>query len=73
MIKGEALKELIVGKFCTFTVVDADAVLLLVSVTRAQRVVEPFAALTVFQEMEYKVPLAVEVEPMRVLEARVAP
>jgi predicted transcriptional regulator len=64
--------EIVTG-FSTFTVVDAVEVLLDVSVESAQRVVEPLARAVVFQDMEYRVPLGVEVEPMRVLAAKVAP
>lgn len=63
----------ITGGFSTFTVVEADAVLPEVSVESAQRVVEPFVVEVVFHETEYSVPLGVEVEPKRVLDARVAP
>ena len=67
-------EEVVSAKFSTFTVVDAVEVLLEVSVEIAQRVVEPFAADAVFQGMEYRVVLlGVEVEPMIVLEAKLAP
>jgi hypothetical protein len=63
----------IAGGFSTFTVVLAEMVFPEVSVMSAQRVVEPFTRDTVFHGMEYNVPLAVEVDPMRVLDASVAP
>jgi len=59
--------------FCTLTVVEAVEVLFSVSVASAQSVVDPFAATVVFQGKEYRVPLAVEVDPMRVLEANDVP
>jgi hypothetical protein len=62
-----------IGTFSTFTVLETVEVLLLESVESAQRVVDPFAVELAFQEMEYRVPLGVEVEPMEVLEARLAP
>jgi hypothetical protein len=74
---GAAVKEEMVGGepgiLLTFTVVDAVEVLFEVSVENAQRVVEPLAVELVFHEMEYWVPLAVEVEPINVLLARLAP
>jgi uncharacterized Tic20 family protein len=57
----------------TFTVVDAVEVLLDVSVESAQRVVEPLATFVAFQGKEYRVPLGVEVDPIRVLEAKALP
>jgi hypothetical protein len=59
--------------FSTLTVSDAVEVLFAESVASTQRVDVPFPPVVVFQETEYSVPLAVEVDPMRVLEARVAP
>ena len=61
------------GGFSTFTVVDAVEVLLEVSVASAQSVVDPLVLEAVFHDREYRVPEAVEVDPMRVLEASVAP
>jgi hypothetical protein len=55
------------------TVIDAVEVLFDVSVESAQRVVEPFAMEAVFQDMEYKVPVGDETEPMSVLEAKDEP
>lgn len=69
----DAEKELMVGEFCTFTVIDAVDVLFNVSVAKAQRVVDPFATETVLHGTEYNVPAAVEVDPTSVLEARLAP
>jgi hypothetical protein len=54
-------------------VIEAVEVRLFVSVESAQRVVEPFDALVVFHGMEYKVPEAVEVEPISELDAKVLP
>jgi hypothetical protein len=62
----EAVKEEIEGGLLTVTVVDAVEVLFEVSVESAQRVVEPLWALVVFHDTEYRVPLGVEVEPIRV-------
>jgi hypothetical protein len=61
------------ARFFTVAVEVAVDVLFDVSVESAQRVVEPFGALPVFQDTEYKVPLGVEVEPMRVDDASVEP
>ena len=67
-------KEIMEGNvFSIFTVVDAVEVLFEVSVDSAQRVVEPFDVELVFHAMEYKVPDAVEVEPMSVELAKVPP
>jgi hypothetical protein len=49
---GEAVKEVMEGRFSTFTVIEAVEVLLELSVASAQRVVEPLAVELVFQETE---------------------
>jgi hypothetical protein len=74
-MEGDAKKEVMEGAdpFVTLTVVNAVEVLFEVSVESAQRVVEPLAADAVFQGIEYSVPLAVEVDPTRVLEAKLVP
>lgn len=72
-IVGDAEKELIVNGFSAFTVVDAVEVLLEVSVESAQSVVEPFPASEEFHGMEYNVPLAVDVDAIKVLEAKLVP
>ncbi len=61
------------GKFWTFTVVDARVVLFEILVLKAQRVVDPFTTELVFQGMEYIVPLGVDVDPISVLDANDAP
>ena len=71
--EGVNEKALTAGVFSTFRVVDAVEVLFEVSVESAHSVVEPLASGVVFHATEYNVPLAVEVEPTRVLEARFAP
>jgi hypothetical protein len=54
-------------------VVEVAEVFFEVSVETTQSVVAPFVTVPVFQGMEYNVPLAVEIDPISVLEAREAP
>ena len=77
MGEGAAEKKLTVGVgpavFSTFTVSEAFVTLPKLSVETTQRVVDPFNRGAVFQDVEYRVPLATVVEAMKVLDARLMP
>lgn len=70
---GVAKAAEIIGAFSTFTVVEAVVVFPEVSVDKTHKVVEPLTTEVVSQETEYKVPIGVEVEAIKVEDVRLAP